>query len=79
MILKLNGDEAEGKKAKKIYCGSDGDCVQIAKNDPTFIKEIILSKDYHGEYDLIWFVILENGKEVSRINAKYVQIIEWEA
>ena len=68
----------EGKKAKRIYYGKDGECYQEAKIGDNYVKEIIMTNTYHGEYDIIWFVCFENGKETSRHNAKFIESIEWE-
>jgi len=68
----------EGKKAKRIYYGRDGECLQEAKVSDNYVKEIIMTNTYHGEYDIIWFVCFENGKETSRHNAKFIETIEWE-
>ena len=73
VITSLKDDCMEGRKAMRIYYGRDGECSQEAKNG----REIILHKDYHGEYDIVWFVVFENGIEVSRHNAKYIETIEW--
>ena len=68
----------EGKKAKLIYYGRDGENVHEAKESEGYKKEIILTSSYHGEYDMVWFVIYENGKETNRVNAKYVESIIWD-
>lgn len=68
----------EGKKAKRIYYGRDGECMQEAQTTDNYVKEIIMTDTYHGEYDIVWFVVFENGAEVSRHNAKFIETIEWE-
>ena len=68
----------EGKKAKRIYYGKDGECYQEAKIADNYVKEIIMTNTYHGEYDIIWFCVFENGVETSRHNAKFIESIEWE-
>jgi len=68
----------EGRKAKRIYYGRDGECLQEAKKAEGYVKEIILTASYHGEYDMVWFCVYENGKETSRHNAKFIETIEWE-
>lgn len=73
-----NLNTMEGKKAKRIYYGKDGEYVQEAKTADGCCTEIILTSNYHGEYDLVWFIVFENGIEKSRYNAKYIETIEWE-
>jgi hypothetical protein len=68
----------EGKKAKRIYYGENGNCLQEAKTSENYVKEIVFTNTYHGEYDICWFVVFENGKETSRHNAKFIETIEWE-
>jgi len=74
-----NLNTMEGKKAKRIYYGRDGECLQEAQKKEGYCKEIILTSNYHGEYDLVWFMVYENGIEISRHNAKFIETIEWEA
>lgn len=73
-----NLNQMEGKKAKRIYYGKDGECIQEAKKTEGYCKEIILTVNEHGEYDLVWFMVFENGVETSRHNAKFIETIEWE-
>lgn len=68
----------EGRKAKRIYYGRDGESTQSAQVSDNYVKEIIMTNSYHGEYDIVWFVVFENGKETSRYNAKFIETIEWE-
>lgn len=75
----MNMQDMEGRKAKQVYYGKDGECLQEAKNGDNYIKEIILATTFHGEYDLVWLCVYENGKEIMRINAKMVESIIWEA
>ena len=67
-----------GKKAKRIYYGRDGECLQEAKQSDGYVKEIIFEDIFYGEYSIDWFVVYENGIETSRHNAKYIESIEWE-
>lgn len=67
----------EGDKAKRIYYGRDGECMQETQNKENYIKDIICRGEFHGEYDIVWFVVVENGKETSRHNAKFIETIEW--
>ena len=67
----------EGKKAKRIYYGRDGECMQEAKNKECYVKDIICREEFHGEYNLVWFVVIENGKETLRHNAIFIETIEW--
>lgn len=73
-------DSYNGKRAKRIYYGRDGECLQEAKEDmaKNYKKEIIFQSEFHGEYDLGWFIVLENGIEKSRHSAKFIETIEWE-
>ena len=68
----------KNKKAKRIYFGRDGECMAEAKKSEGYNKEIILVNEFHGEYDLDWFIVIENGLEIARHNAKFVETIEWE-
>ena len=67
----------DGRKIKRIYYGRDGECLQEAKKGEGYIKEIIFSTEFHGEYDLEWAVVYENGKEISRHNFKFIETVEW--
>ena len=77
-IKSLNHSEMQGKKVKRIYYGRDGECLQEAKKSDNYRKEIILNNNFHGEYDLVWVVVVVNGIETLRINAKFIETIEWE-
>ena len=68
----------DGRKIKRIYYGRNGEYMQEAQEKDGYIKEIILSTEDHGEYDLEWAVVYENGKETSRHNFKFVETVEWE-
>jgi len=68
----------EGKKAKRIYYGREGECLQEAITKDDYKKEIIFEEQNLGEYGIGWFVVYENGVEVSRHNAKFIESIEWE-
>lgn len=32
---------------------------------------------YHGDHDDDWVIVMENGKEISRHNVRYIASIEW--
>ena len=72
-----NLNTMEGKKVKRIFYGRNGECMQEAKKTDNYVKEIIIKKNFKGEYDLVWFCIFENGIEISRHNAKYIETVEW--
>ena len=67
--------EYSGKKVATIYFGKEGEvCIRANEKEK---KEIVLETEYHGEYDLVWFVVLKDGVEESRHNAKFVETVEW--
>ena len=67
-----------GKKAMRIYYGREGECMQEAKTNDVYRKEILYEEQNLGEYGIGWFVVYENGIETSRHNIKHIETIQWD-
>ena len=40
-------------------------------------KNAYLSYEFHGDHAENWIVVMEGGKEIERINTRFLESIEW--
>ena len=61
-----------GRKAAKVWF-SNGEQINNVEH------EIVCVKEYLGDRDEIWMVLMREGKELARHNTRYVESIQWES
>lgn len=54
--------------------GEEANSYKIKDSERAYIVN-----EFHGEYDIDWVVIEENGQETMRYNTKYVDSIVWKS
>lgn len=64
----------DGRKAKTIYFGKDGE-IRI---DSTNEKTLEVENENYGDYGICWVIVKKNNVETQRINVKYIETIIWE-
>lgn len=68
--------DMHGKKINRIYfpvapgLGESG----ISSSDDV---DLIFSATHHGDCDEFWILVIKDGIEISRYNARYIEGIEW--
>ena len=60
-------------QVKSIYWPGDDDAMRSFTNK----KHAFAVTELYGEYDLLWIIVIEDGKEIERINVRFLESIEW--
>lgn len=68
--------EMNGKPISEVWFPGDGNSLnqRMRSNED---GNLTLSATYHGDHDEFWIVRTKDGKELSRVNVRYVTEIIW--
>lgn len=69
-----------GRKVSRFVYGVKGCDPDFDMHGKSFQEppSYVFSATYHGDRDEFWILLMVDGKEIMRWNARYIASIEWE-